>query len=55
MVRQVLGMAPPAIPIDQMGEQGGDTATGRGHLRDLLSGIAPTGDMVVGAGKFKTQ
>jgi hypothetical protein len=55
MVRQALGMAPPAIPIDQMGEQGETLPSVAVVYDDLLQGIAPTGEVLDGAGKFKTQ
>ena len=55
IVHQAIGMAEPAEAIDDMREERqprGSILIGRD---DVLPGVAATGDMIDGVGKFKTQ
>lgn len=55
IVHQVESMAEPSVPIDHMGKQGEEVGSIAVVCHNGLSSIAPTCDMIVGAGEFKTE
>lgn len=55
VIHQTIGMTEPAIPIDDMGEQREEGRAVPVIRHDSLAGIAATGHMVDGTGKFQTK
>jgi hypothetical protein len=55
VVHQALGVAEPAVAIDDMGQEGEPLGPIAVIVHDVLPGIAPTGDVVDGAGEFKAK
>jgi hypothetical protein len=55
VVHQALGVAEPAVAIDDMGQEGEPLGPIAVIVHDVLPGIAPNRDVIDGAGKFKAK
>jgi hypothetical protein len=55
VVHQAVGVAQPAIAIDDMGHESEPLRPVAVIVHDVLPGIAPNRDVIDGAGKFKAK
>jgi hypothetical protein len=55
IAHQAIGVAEPAKPVDDMGENRQPLRPIAVVHHDVLPGVAPTGDMVDGPGKLNAQ